>query len=987
MSTRLRHLLAALTLMPIAISSAAAGQSGNAAPTADTPWKTSDAALNGELDRLEKAYGSAAGAARLPAARAWIDHVVAHPGQVGRQDMFALRVYIDDAVTDGDAAFAAAMRAMLEGIAADARAAGRPLVDLTMRQFLYGSVPDEDRMGYARAMHRSAAEAGLLASEPGDSARYWIGQSARSLIDTGRVDEALRALDDIFSELRAAGISADYEVRLRYAEALTVGRRDAEADAAFAALIADLEAAPKNWNIERTIELAHNQAAYYRNLVGRFAEAEAPGRQAAADAERQNGRDHIHTQKARYNYAVALLGQHKAAEALPYFEEALPLQRVAETDRWNIGGTTDTIILLTTLARARAQVPGQEAAALDAADEATERLRASRRTAPSGGSRAGPGGDPGLAALAKAMARGDRRNPLSRAFDVALLSGWAARAEGARALNSAFVAAQDLTLTDAGHAINAAAARDIAGTGPLGDLVRARQDTEAAAVSLTEALRSAALGEDRARAEAMRAERDRLGALLAQQDDRLARDFPDYATLIAPGAISVAAVQALLAPDEAVLMLLPSEGHHYAFAISRKRAHWHRIDDGADAIAADVARLKCRIDESTCSVPDYNALLLAEARGDASPIDERYPRYDRAAAHRLYRQLIAPVAAALPRSGRIYTVASGPIAGLPLAALIAKPPKGDPESGQLRDLAGSDWLARHYRFITLPSVGALSLAQRAARTEAASESAGRPPLVAYGAPVLIGAGEAAVRGAGTPRRRGGVGVRGGGLTLADGDRTMASVDKLRRLDPLPGTITELTRLAAAIGHGGGLRLGADATETAVKRDADLPRAVSVVFATHGLLPGEMGTGSEPGLVLTPPGSASVDDDGLLTAGEAAALSLSARWVVLSACNTASPGAEGGAHGESLSSLARSFLYAGAGNLLASHWRVADDATAALTVEALANADATPATALAMAMEAVRTGKGKGGRPVEGWQPHWAHPASWAPFTLVTNRDR
>ena len=26
-------------------------------------------------------------------------------------------------------------------------------------------------------------------------------------------------------------------------------------------------------------------------------------------------------------------------------------------------------------------------------------------------------------------------------------------------------------------------------------------------------------------------------------------------------------------------------------------------------------------------------------------------------------------------------------------------------------------------------------------------------------------------------------------------------------------------------------------------------------------------------------------------------------------------------------------------------------------------------------------------PVEGWAPHWAHPARWAPFTLVTNRDR
>jgi CHAT domain-containing protein len=198
---------------------------------------------------------------------------------------------------------------------------------------------------------------------------------------------------------------------------------------------------------------------------------------------------------------------------------------------------------------------------------------------------------------------------------------------------------------------------------------------------------------------------------------------------------------------------------------------------------------------------------------------------------------------------------------------------------------------------------------------------------------------------------------------------------------------ELTRLSATIGKGRGARLGAEATETALKADTDLPRAVTVVFATHGLLPHEMGIGSEPGLVLTPPGTASAEDDGLLTASEAAALSLSAKWVVLSACNTATPGVEAGASGESLSSLARSFLYAGSGNLLASHWRVADDATAALIVETLSNDGATPARALAAAMEAVRTGKHPDGSVVDGWKPHWAHPASWAPFTLVTNRDR
>jgi CHAT domain-containing protein len=141
-------------------------------------------------------------------------------------------------------------------------------------------------------------------------------------------------------------------------------------------------------------------------------------------------------------------------------------------------------------------------------------------------------------------------------------------------------------------------------------------------------------------------------------------------------------------------------------------------------------------------------------------------------------------------------------------------------------------------------------------------------------------------------------------------------------------------------------------------------------------------------VLTPPAVASEEDDGLLTASEASQLDISADWVILSACNTASAaGAEGN---DSLSALARGFLHAGAHALLASHWRVSDDATAALTVETLSAWQADPAAgqgeALRRAMHAVRTGKHADGTPVTGWTAAWAHPGSWAPFTHIANRD-
>ena len=85
-------------------------------------------------------------------------------------------------------------------------------------------------------------------------------------------------------------------------------------------------------------------------------------------------------------------------------------------------------------------------------------------------------------------------------------------------------------------------------------------------------------------------------------------------------------------------------------------------------------------------------------------------------------------------------------------------------------------------------------------------------------------------------------------------------------------------------------------------------------------------------MLTPPDTASEEDDGLLTASEVAQLKLDADWVLLSACNTASAGKLGG---DALSGLARAFFYAGSRALLVSHWYVSSDAALKLTTKALA----------------------------------------------------
>ena len=203
--------------------------------------------------------------------------------------------------------------------------------------------------------------------------------------------------------------------------------------------------------------------------------------------------------------------------------------------------------------------------------------------------------------------------------------------------------------------------------------------------------------------------------------------------------------------------------------------------------------------------------------------------------------------------------------------------------------------------------------------------------------------------------------------------------RLKELSRLPGTATELEGIRQALGASPeSVRLGARSTEAVVK-DSDLSRVQVLAFATHGLMSGELYSGAEAGLVFTPPKKESVKDDGYLTASEIMNLRLNTDWVILSACNTAAGDGTIGASG--LSGLARSFFYAGARNLLVSHWPVRDDVAEKITVEAIRLKRERPELsrpeALRLAMRKVRDDPSH-----DSPNDTWAHPNAWAPFSLV-----
>ena len=203
------------------------------------------------------------------------------------------------------------------------------------------------------------------------------------------------------------------------------------------------------------------------------------------------------------------------------------------------------------------------------------------------------------------------------------------------------------------------------------------------------------------------------------------------------------------------------------------------------------------------------------------------------------------------------------------------------------------------------------------------------------------------------------------------------------LPALPETADEVRAIAKSMG-GQAMRevyLGRQASEEQVKRMQLDDRRV-IVFATHGLVAGDLDGLEEPALALSSPTAVGGADDGLLTMGEVLGLKLNADWVVLSACNTAAANGRGA---EAISGLGRAFFYAGARALLVSNWPVETTSASSLTSSLFALQAKKPtlsrADALRIAQQTlVRSGgfRDQAGKLVFSY----AHPIFWAPFTLV-----
>ena len=549
-----------------------------------------------------------------------------------------------------------------------------------------------------------------------------------------------------------------------------------------------------------------------------------------------------------------------------------------------------------------------------------------------------------------------------------------ARQETPAALRAeAWEAAQWAIASDAADALARVSARFAQGDDALGRLAEEREGLIERRDRLERELERLYASDD---AEALaargrtRAAWETTVARLRTVDADIETRFPAYSELTSPRALSIAETQALLGPDEGLLLVLVNPEATYVWGVSRERVEWARAADLGDAAMTEaVNRLRASLTSAGTVRGGQEVDPLLFAGPQATP-------FDRATAHRLYTELVEPVEGAFEGKTTVIAVVTGALTSLPLSVLTTEAPTGS--DGAPAALAATPWLIDRYALATLPSVSSLEALRCHLVADPALRSPGCPPrrgvterraeapgarlqLAAFGAPLLTGEPRDATRGSPAADD-----VMGGGR--------LADVGKLRALPYLPGSKLELESLKTRY-PGALVRIGSEATEHAVRAvDADaLSRARFVVFSTHGLMAGS--AAAEPGLVMTPPDEATEADDGYLSASEAAQLRLDAEFVVLSACNTAA--SDGRPGGEGLSGLARAFFYAGARSVMVSHWEVSDAATTTLITSTFAELDGPRAGDPGVRARALQAGM----RAVRA-ERRWAHPAYWAAFTLV-----
>lgn len=497
------------------------------------------------------------------------------------------------------------------------------------------------------------------------------------------------------------------------------------------------------------------------------------------------------------------------------------------------------------------------------------------------------------------------------------------------------------------QAVVDAAVRAMANVPGLGDLIRQMQDGQREIVSLYDYI-ARQMGEapERRNPQVVAQMRSRLQAAEKEHEDllmRIRQRFPEFDQLARPLAPDAATVAKHLGPREAMLSVLVAPTRTYLWLATDAGMRFASSETGRAEVGARIASLRRTLDVASESSP---------------------PPVDAEAAYALYRILVEPLRAEAGARDQWTVAAAGVVGTLPFPALLTRP-------GNAAVAGKAPWLVRELAIAATPSVAAWLALRRLPRNPGT-----RKVLVAFGDPDF-GGGRTGI--AGTVRNLS-VARQEFKPAAAEADASLgASAVSYQSIPPLPETRDELLAVATALSADKerDLYFGPAASRDTVLRlngTQELGQRQVVMFATHGLIPGDLPGLGQPALALAYAGKGI--EGSLLTLEDVLGLKLNADWVVLSACNTA---AADGRSGEAISGLGRGFFYAGARALLLTHWAVESQSAKALTTATFTRYAADPTSSRAEVLRRAQLSLLA--------DPASAHPAYWAPFTLIGDGAR
>ncbi len=435
------------------------------------------------------------------------------------------------------------------------------------------------------------------------------------------------------------------------------------------------------------------------------------------------------------------------------------------------------------------------------------------------------------------------------------------------------------------HQTAAAAAARLS-SGADGELIRKWQDAGRATVRATAELSrvnadSTSTSADRATAAAnLKAAKATEAGLAKAVYERQ----PGYSTLVS-GPISLADLQASLRPEDVLVRLLVGADSGAGLLVKQDTVTPFVFKANAADVSALVTKIK----------------VSARHENEAE-------RFDLTASSQLFDAIFGGVRSDLldPTRTRMILDAGGALASLPFGVLVAD----DSTKTDGLTFAKADWLAKRFAIVVTAGLRPLRTPKGTVET-----------FVGYGdfTPLEEGAGKidqikAVITARGLPNS-----------CLAP------LLDAVGGLPPLEGTKTELEAIKANLG--GDVRLGDQFRPDLVLADPALAKADLVVFATHGVFRQSYadvsGSTCLPDAVLLAsapkgPGDMFIDTADVLQ------MHLNAQIAVLSACDTGnpvpvSPGQTGlPSGGDALSGFARAFIYAGAQNVVITHWPIRDE---------------------------------------------------------------